>query len=93
MTDKAPRSEWPIRDGDVAPGDTIQTELQVKEMPADERHPCDYCSSMEHEGLIQERGVIPADYRLVNHYGVVFGYSCHTCIAESKTTDSVRFPD
>jgi len=66
-------------------GDRIQVAATVEQLSEEQTKPCMFCSSMEHEGLIIERGFIEADYQLVTTYGDVLGYTCEMCISEAPS--------
>jgi len=53
--------------------------VSLEKVDENNTEPCCFCSSPEHEALIQERGIITADYRMENTYGVTMGYTCDIC--------------
>jgi len=59
----------------------MERQINVTLEPVDDcDEPCCFCSSDEHEAYIEERGVITAEYRMENTYGVTMGYTCGMCV-------------
>jgi hypothetical protein len=66
----------------------MEREITVELVPLDEDHdePCCFCSTPEHQAVVRERGIITAEYRMENTYGVTLGYTCGMCV-EADTRD------
>lgn len=58
--------------------------VSFEQVDENNNEPCCFCSTPEHQALVQERGIITADYRIENTYGVTMGYTCEIC-AETIT--------
>lgn len=54
--------------------------VELVELDNDHIEPCCFCSTPEHEAVVQERGIIEAEYRMENTYGVTMGYTCGMCV-------------
>lgn len=50
--------------------------------------PCCFCSTPEHQAVVRERGIITAEYRMENTYGVTLGYTCGMCVSAERSAGS-----
>lgn len=53
--------------------------VELVELDNDHTEPCCFCSTPEH-AQVMERGIVTADYRMENTYGVTLGYTCGLCV-------------
>lgn len=91
-SDYLSRAGWPVFPDEPHAGDRIELSDYWTDrdegvlLTVDDEEACEFCN---HETHVAERGVMPADYAIVNpdDHDEVLALTCHACMGESSVVE------